>query len=64
MVGSQAEHETNKSKFLYVIDCIALTIFNWVEAMKMNIKRQLFKAKVRNLKKFGFGLVLVAFFLE
>lgn len=48
--GSQAEHETNKSNFIYVIDCRAPTIFNWAEAMKMNIKRQLSKAKAGNLK--------------
>ena len=64
VVGSQAEHETNKQNFLYAVDCIAPTVFNLVEAMKMNIKRQLSKAKVGNLKQFGFGSVLVTFFLE
>ena len=39
VAGSQVEHETNKSKFLYAIDCTTPTIFNWVEAMKMNIKQ-------------------------
>ena len=32
--------------------------------MKMNIKRQLSKAKVGNLKKFLFGSILVTFFVE
>jgi len=64
VVGSQAMHETNKSKFLYAIEFTAPMIFNWVEAMKINIKRQLAKAKVGNLKQFCFESVLVTFFLE
>ena len=64
VAGSQAEHETNKSKFLYAIDYTTPMIFNWEEAMKMNIKCQLSKAKVGNLKQFGFGSMLVTFFLE
>lgn len=64
VVGSQAVHETNKSKFLYAIDCTTPTIFNWVEAMKINIKCQLTEAKVGNLKQFCFGFVLMTFFLE
>lgn len=36
--GSQDEHETNESNFLYAIDFTTPTIFNWAEAMKMNIK--------------------------
>lgn len=39
VVGSEVEHETNKLKFLYAIDCTYPMIFNWAEAMKMNIKR-------------------------
>lgn len=48
--GAQAQHETNKSKFQYAIDCTVPTIFNRVEAMKVNMKCQLSKAKVGNLK--------------
>lgn len=64
VAGSQAEHETNKSKFLYAIDYTTPTIFNWEKAMKINIKRQLTKAKAGNLKKFCFRSVLMTFFLE
>jgi len=64
VVRSQVEHETNNLKFLYFIDCTTPTIFNWAEAMKMNIKCQLSKAKVGNQKQFGFGSVVVTFFLE
>ena len=64
VAGSQAVHETNKSKFLYAIDCAAPTIFNWAKAMKINIKRQLTKSKAGNLKKFCYGSILVTFFLE
>lgn len=61
---SQVKHETNKSKFLYVIDCTAPMIFKWAEAMNMNIKCQLSKAMSGNLKQFGFRSVFVTFFLE
>ena len=64
VVRSQVVHETNKLKFLYAIDCTTPMIFNWAEAMKINIKRQLTKAKVGNLKQFCFGSVLVTSFLE
>ena len=64
VAGSQAKCETNKSKFLYAIDCTAPTIFNQAKAIKMNIKCHLYKAKAGNLKQFGFGSVLVTFLLE
>lgn len=64
VVGAQASHESNKSKFQYDIDCMSLTIFNWVESMKVNMKHQLSKCKAGNLRKFGYGYVLVTFFLE
>lgn len=64
VVGPQAVHETNKSKFIYAIDYTAPMIFNWVEAVKINIKCQLTKAKMGNLKQFCFGFVLVTFSLE
>jgi len=64
VVRSQAEHETNKSKFLYAIDYTTPTIFNSAEAMKTNMKCQLSKAKVGNMKNFCFGSMLVTIFLE
>ena len=39
VAGSQVKHETNKFKFLYAIYYTAPMVFNWVEAIKMNIKR-------------------------
>lgn len=64
VTGSQVEHETKKSKFLYSIDCTTPTIFNRVESMKMNIKCQFFTTKVGNLKQFGFESILITFFLK
>lgn len=45
VAGDQEQHGTNESKFQYVINCTTLTIFNWVEAMKVNMKHQLSKSK-------------------
>lgn len=64
VVGSQVLHETNKLKFLYAIDSMTPTIFNWAEAVKINMKHQLSKSKVGHLKQFFFGSVLMTFFLE
>lgn len=50
VVGVQALHESNNSKFQYVIDYTMSIVFNWVESMKVNMKNQLSKAKVGNLK--------------
>lgn len=50
VAGVQALHDSNKSKFQYAIDCTVPTIFNLAEAMKVNMKRQLSKAKGGNLK--------------
>ena len=64
VVEAQALHESNKSKFQYTIDCMMPTVFNWVEAMKVNMKRELFKCKVGNLRQFGYRSILVALCLE
>ena len=40
------------------------TLFNWAEAVTINIKRQLTKCKKTKLKQFGYGAILVLFFLE
>ena len=41
--GSQAPHEATKTQFLLTVDCLAPTIYNWAEAMTINMKRQLTK---------------------
>ena len=57
---SQAPHEATKTQLLIAVDYLTLTIYNWVEAMK----RQLTKCKKTKLKQFGYGSILVSFFLK
>lgn len=63
VTGAQV-HETKNSKFQYAINYTMPTILNWAKAMKINMKRQLSKAKVGKLKQFFYRSVLVTFFLE
>lgn len=46
------------------IDCYRGTIFNWCEAVLANVKGQLTRAKNGQLKKFGYGFIIVSFGLE
>lgn len=62
--GTQALHEASKFKFQHVISCLTPIIFNWCGGLLSDTKRQLTKGKHGNLKKFGFGLILVTFVLE
>jgi hypothetical protein len=39
-------------------------VFNWADAVLRSIKKQLTKCRCDNLKQFGYGYLLVSFFLE
>lgn len=62
--GTQALHEASQSQFWYVVECLTPKVFNWCGGLLDNMKRQLTKGKWGNLKQFGFGSILVTFFLE
>ena len=62
--GSQAPHKATKTQLILAVDCMAPTIYNWAEAVTINMKCQLTKCKKTKLKQFGYGYILVSFFLE
>ena len=62
--GSQALHEATKAQLLLASECMNLTLFYWATVVTMNIKRQFTKCKKAKLKYFGYGSILVSFFLE
>ena len=64
IAGSQAPHEEKNTQFLLAVDWLTQIIYNWAEAMTINMKRQLTKCKKTKLKKFSYGSILVSFFLE
>jgi hypothetical protein len=64
VVGSVAPHLATNSQMQYVVDCMAPTIFNWCEGILESMKDQLTKCKIGRLKQFGYGSILVSFFLE
>jgi hypothetical protein len=64
MVGSSAPHMALQSFFQYAIECIEPRVFNWADVVLRSMKRQLTKCRRGNLKQFGYGSLLVSFFLE
>ena len=64
MVGSASPHMALQSYFQYAIECTEPRVFNWCDNVLRSMKTQLTKRKRGDLKKFGFGYILVSFFLE
>jgi hypothetical protein len=66
MAGSVAHHMSLQSYFQYAIECTEPQVFNWADAdaVLRSMKRQLTKCRRGKLKKFGYGSLLVSFFLE
>jgi hypothetical protein len=64
MAGSSAPHMALQSYFQYAIECTEPRVFNWADAVLRSIKRQLTKCRRGELKQFGYGSLLVSFFLE
>jgi hypothetical protein len=57
-------HMALKSYFQHVVECMEPQVFNWCDGVLHSMKTQLTKRKRGDLKKFGYGSILVSFFLE
>lgn len=44
-VRSQAQHEVMKTQLCLALDCLTPTMYNWVDAVSVNMKRQLTKCQ-------------------
>jgi hypothetical protein len=64
MAGSVSPHMALQSYFQYALECIEPRVFNWDDAVLRNLKKQLTKSRRGDLKKFGYGSLLVSFFCE
>jgi hypothetical protein len=64
MAGSASLHMALQSYFQYAIECLEPQVFNWCEGVLRSMKTQLTKSKRGDLKQFGYGSILVSFFLE
>lgn len=64
MVGSASLHVANKSYVQHALECLQPKVFNWCDAVLVQLKIQLTKVKDGKLKNFGFGSILTAFALE
>jgi hypothetical protein len=63
MDGSAAPHMALQIYFHYAIECTEPRVFNWSDAVLHSMKRQLTKSRRGDLKQFGYGSLLVSFFL-
>jgi hypothetical protein len=64
MEGSVAPHMALQSHFQYVIECMEPRVFNCYKGLLKIMKKQLTKCRNGRLKQFGYGSILVSFFLE
>ena len=64
MAGSASLHVANRSYMQHALECLQPKIFNWCDAILIQMKSQLTKVKDGKLKNFGFGSILTAFALE
>lgn len=62
--GVHAPHEASKNHLLLAAECLKPTLFDSTSAVTVNIKRQLTKCKRGGNKQFGYGSIIVSFFLE
>ena len=53
-----------QSYFQYAIECTEPQVFNCSDAVLHSMKRKLTKCRRGDLKQFGYGTILVSFFLE
>jgi hypothetical protein len=48
----------------YAVECMEPKIFNWCGGVLTNLKDQITRCKTEKQKQFGYGSLLVPFFLE
>jgi hypothetical protein len=64
MEGSETPHMALQIHFQYAIESMEPQVFNWYKRLLKNMKKQLTKCRTDRLKQFGYGSILVSFFLE
>jgi hypothetical protein len=64
LAGSTGPHLASKSQMVYAIECLEPRVFNWCGGLLVNLKDQITKCKTGRQKQFGYGSLLVSFFLE
>ncbi len=64
LVGSKSPHIATKAQLLLAIDYFQPHMFNWCEAVLRQLKVELTTCKTRTQHSFGYGTIIVSFFLE
>ena len=49
---------------MYILECMASTIFNWSEGLLVSLKYHLTKCQQGEMNHFGYGAVVLSLFLE
>ena len=57
-------HVANRSCMQYALECLEPTVFNWAEAVFLQMKEQLTKVKSGKTKNFSYGSISITFILE
>ena len=61
---SHGAHQASRAHMLYSVEAMAPTVFHWAEALLVVFKKQLTKCIHGELKRFGYGTIIMSFFLE
>lgn len=62
--GSLGAHAATKAHMTYALECVEPRVFNWCEGLRTNLHSQLTSFWMGKQSQFGYGSILVAFFLE
>lgn len=64
VAGSQAQHEATKTHLRLALDFLNPTMYNWAEAVTINMKIQLTKCRRGEAKQFGYKSILIPLMQE
>ena len=56
--GSQGDHQESQAHFIYSLEAMVPTVFNWAKALLPVFKDQLTKCRQGELKQCGYGSIL------
>lgn len=62
--GSLGAHAVTKAQMTYAIECTEPRVFNSCEGLRTNMMSHLTSCRTEKQSQFGYGSILVAFFLE
>ena len=62
VAGIRAPHQYSLEHILYALECVAPTVYKWVEGLLVALKEKLTKCCKGELKQFGYKYIVVSLF--